>query len=130
MYWNSTSKLRSYRALQTVTLFRHIIQSSLDDYYCSLGLFWPTRVITKIEIDVFNLYHLYSTFLNYLMFLDVIYNLYINPVFLCLDLVIMEHPQRVPHDSPVTLQKRNQGWVSHQTQLCDSQVFRRIPEVR
>ena len=24
----------------------------------------------------------------------------------------------------------HQGWVSHQTQLCDSQVYRRISEVR
>ena len=36
--------------------------------------------------------------------LDVINNLYINPVCLCLNLVITEHPQRVIHNPPVTPQ--------------------------
>ena len=50
--------------------------------------------------------HLYSTFylLTCSMFLDVIYNLYINPVCLCLDSVITEHHSESTRDLPVTLQ--------------------------
>ena len=31
---------------------------------------------------------------------------------------------------PVIQSITEQGWVSHQTQLCDSQVYRRISEVQ
>ena len=64
----------------------------LDGYVYNPWLFWPAKVIYLLTcFDVFNLY---SPSFDLFDVLDVIYNLYFNPVCLCLNLVISNGPTK------------------------------------
>ena len=49
-------------------------------------------------LTCFDVFNLYSPSFDLFDVLDVIYNLYFNPVCLCLNSVITEHPQQVTLD--------------------------------